>query len=179
MDAMQPTLNDFFAPWKVSFEKSVGLLARQFETAERIGTANASAFKAACDASSSLRKNEGKEQAYPMAFGNFVVHMMTDSLTNYLPLMYQLANEANSELSTFAIKYVNKWSDIQVSAFEKMADKAPVGVDAAFKALSEAVSAVAANQVSLLETLISRTNPTEPEAIEGRREALPAPVEAE
>ena len=179
MESTQRSLNDFFAPWKVSFEKSTALWARQFETAERIGTANVSAFKAVCDASSLRRKHEGSEQDYPLAFGNSVVQMMTDSLTNYLPMMYQLANEANDELSTIAIKYVNKWSDIQVSAFDKMADRAPAGVDAVLKALSQATSIAAANQVFLLEAFISRTNATEQEAMEARKKAVPAPVESE
>ena len=179
MESAQPSLNDFFTPWRASFEKSAALWARQFETAEKIGTANVSAFRAVFD-SSMKQHHEAKDQAENIfAFGTSLAQM-AETATACSALMAELASEANQELSTLAIKYMNKWGDVQVDALDKMAEKAPVGLDVALKALSQVVSTAAANQASLLEACITSANPTQPASgkSSSRMKDLPVPIEA-
>ncbi len=180
MDSAQPSLNDFFSPWKVSFEKSAALWGRQFETAERIGTANASAFKAVFDASSIKTLHQPEDQENVLAFARSLAQLMTEAATIYPKLMSEIASEANGDLSAIAIKYVNRLSDVQVAALDKMADKAPAGVDAVFKALSQVIATAAANQAYLLETFLPRNNVAEHAApTKGHKKDLPAVIESE
>jgi len=178
MESPQPILNDFFRPWTVSFERSAALWARQFETAERIGSANVSAFRAAFDTSSTRKHHEAKDTAENVfAFSNSLAQV-AEAATACSALMAQLASEASGELSLLAIKYVNKWSDVQVDALNKMADKAPLGLDAVFKALGPIVSSAGAAQAHLLETFVSGAAATEHGMTKAHKEDLPTVVEA-
>ncbi len=180
MESAQPSLNDFFTPWKVSFEKSAALWARQFETAEKIGTANVSAFKAVFDASSMAKPRENKDQAQNIfAFGTSLAQM-AETATACSALMAELAGNANEELATLAIKYVNKWGDVQVEALDKMADKAPPGLELALKALGQAISSAAASQACLLESFLASGKPAEraPGKSPSRKMELPVAIEA-
>ncbi len=179
METAHPTFNDFFTPWKMSFERSASLWSRQLETAERIGSANMSAFKAVVDASITAGRSGGAgEQKDALDMASSVSRMIQDAASTCPGSMQQYARDLNEDLATLAIKYVNRWGDFQVSVLDRMAAQAPAGLELPLKAMSQVVSTVAANQASLLEAFVSRAGGATHAVVEKRKKDLPAPIEA-
>ncbi len=179
METAQPTFNDFFTPWKMSFDRSALLWSKQLETAEKIGSANMTAFKAVMDASVSAgRGGKAKEPQEAMDLAASMGRVMQEAASACPGQMQQLARDLNEDVATLAIKYVNRWGDFQVGVIDKMASQAPAGFAAPLQALSQLVSTAAANQVCLLEALISRGGAASQPMPEVRKKEVPAAVEA-
>ncbi len=166
--AAHPQLGDFFAPWKVTLEKSAAFLAQQFEAAEQL---NSAAFKAAWEPVK--RRGDGKQPENPFVLGRSMLQALSEAAASYPAAMAQLAREANDELARTAIKYIHKSGELQVHALEKLASQAPEGWDKPFKALGQAVSSMTATQAYVVEALASCWHAVEHGAAKERKKDHP------
>ena len=131
--------NEFASAWKGSVERSFAILSMQAQVAEKMVSANTSAFQSLCLNNSQERRSENQAYLGSISSVTSFIEASCESAAQFSRQMVEMNNEAKSDANDFATRYVNKWADAQILLLEDLARKAPPGLGVSLEAMKEAM----------------------------------------
>ena len=140
---MYVTPEQIQAAGKANVETMLSLAATQFAAMEKLASLNANAVKSAFeDGLSNTRALFGAKDV--QEFMNLQSTLATPAIEKaiaYSKSVYEVASEANAELSKVAEKRVAEWNENFSSLLDKAVKNAPAGSDVAVAAVKSMIAA--------------------------------------
>jgi phasin family protein len=128
---------------KANVESILSLASSQFAAIEKIANLNASAIRAAFeDTMSNARALAGARDVQEMVtLQSTFAQPALEKAIAYSRSVYEVAAQANTELSKAAEKRVAEWNETFVSMLDKAVKNAPAGSDVAVTAVKQMLAA--------------------------------------
>ena len=140
---MYVTPEQIQAAGKANVEAVFSIAAMQFAALEKLATLNANAVKTAFeDSIANTRALIGAKDAQEfIALQTSFAQPAIEKAIAYSKGIYEVATEANSELSKVAEKRVGEWNEGVATLLDKAAKNAPAGSDIAVAAVKSMLAA--------------------------------------
>ena len=140
---MYVTPEQIQAAGKANVEAMLSVAAMQFAAIEKLAALNANAVKAAFeDGISNTRALFGAKDVQEfVALQNSFAQPAIEKAIAYSKSVYEVATEANSELSKVAERRVAEWNEGFVNLLDKVSKNAPAGSDVAVAAIKSMLAA--------------------------------------
>jgi phasin family protein len=162
---MYVTPEQFQAANKANVEAVLSLAATQFAAMEKLATLNASAIRAAFeDSLANTRALLGAKDVQEFVnLQSTLAQPAIEKAIAYSKSAYEVATEANGELSKMAEKRIAEWNENFVSMLDKATKNAPAGSDVAVAAVKSMLAAANSaydnlNKVAKQATEIAEAN---------------------
>jgi phasin family protein len=162
---MYVTPEQFQAANKANVEAVLSLAATQFAAMEKLANLNASAIKAAFeDSLANTRALLGAKDVQEFVnLQSTLAQPAIEKAIAYSKSAYEVATEANGELSKMAEKRIAEWNENFVSILDKATKNAPAGSDVAVAAVKSMLAAANSaydnlNKVAKQATEIAEAN---------------------
>ena len=162
---MYVTPEQFQAANKANVEAVLSLAATQFAAMEKLVNLNASAIKAAFeDSIANTRALLGAKDVQEFVnLQSTLAQPAIEKAIAYSKSAYEVATEANGELSKMAEKRIAEWNENFVSILDKATKNAPAGSDVAVAAVKSMLAAANSaydnlNKVAKQATEIAEAN---------------------
>jgi phasin family protein len=164
---MYVTPEQFQAANKANVEAVLSLAATQFAAMEKLANLNASAIRAAFeDSLANTRALLGAKDVQEFVnLQSTLAQPAIEKAIAYSKSAYEVATEANGELSKMAEKRIAEWNENFVSILDKATKNAPAGSDVAVAAVKSMLAAANSaydnlNKVAKQATEIAEANVT-------------------
>ena len=140
---MYVTPEQIQAVGKANAETLFTLAATQFSTLEKLASVSANAVKQAFeDSINQTRALMGAKDVQEfVSLQNAFAGPVVERAVAYSKGVYEVASQANVQLSKVAEKQISDWNDNVASALDKLSKNAPAGSDVAFAAMKSAIAA--------------------------------------
>jgi phasin family protein len=131
------------AAGKANVETMLSLAATQFAAIEKLATLNANAVKTAFeDSLSNTRALFGAKDVQEfVSLQNTMAAPALEKAIAYSKSVYEVATEANAEMSKVAERRVSEWNENFAALLDKVSKNAPAGSDVAVAAVKSMLAA--------------------------------------
>ncbi len=128
---------------KANVEAILSVATTQFATLEKLANLNATAIKSAFEdtVSGARALAAAKDVQELINLQSALAQPAIEKAVAYSKSVYELATQANAELSKLAEKRVAEWNEGFVSLLDKAAKNAPAGSDVAVTAVKQMIAA--------------------------------------